>query len=316
MTLSQPTLYVGVAVASGDANLLATGVFDTVLVSVPAANQPPVVSLSAPANGATFTAPATITVSATASDADGAVTAVDFYAGQTLIGSDPTSPYSVTWNNVPAGMYSLTAVARDDDSATTTSAARSITVTSSNQVPTVSLTAPANGATFTAPATITVSATASDPDGTVTTVEFYADQTLIGSDPTSPYSVTWSSVPAGSYQLTAVARDEDGGMTVSASRAVTVNDPQMPGRALFTASGNHDSAVDYYVVEIFPEGADPNGANAIAAQNIGKPPVVNGECEADVRNMIQSLTPGSYIATVTAFGSAGSARSAPAPFTR
>jgi hypothetical protein len=180
----------------------------------------------------------------------------------------------------------------------------------------VSLTAPANAATFTAPATITVSATASDPDGTVTTVEFYADQTLIGPDPTSPFSVTWSSVPAGSYQLTAVARDEDGGMTVSASRAVTVNDPQMPGQALFTASGNHDSAVDYYVIEIFPEGADPNGANAVAAQNIGKPPVVNGECEADVRNMIQSLTQGSYIATVTAFGSAGSARSAPAPFTR
>ena len=147
-------------------------------------------------------------------------------------------------------------------------------------------------------------------------VEFYAGATLIGSDTASPYSVSWNDVPAGSYQLTAVARDEDGGMTVSAARAVTVNDPQMPGRALFTASGNHDSAVDYYVVEISPEGADPNGANAVAAQNIGKPPVVNGECEADVRNLIQSLTPGSYIATVTAFGSAGSARSAPAAFTR
>jgi hypothetical protein len=90
----------------------------------------------------------------------------------------------------------------------------------------------------------------------------------------------------------------------------------MPGRALFTASEDHDSAVDYYVIEVFPEGADPNGANAVAAQNIGKPPVVNGECEADVRHMLQSLTAGRYIATVTAFGDAGSARSAPATVTR
>jgi hypothetical protein len=123
-------------------------------------------------------------------------------------------------------------------------------------------------------------------------------------------------VPAGSYQLTAVARDEDGGMTVSGSRAITVNDAQMPGRALFTASTNHDTAVDFYVIEIFPEGADPDNANAVAAQNIGKPAVVNGECEADVRSTIQALAPGRYIATVTAFGSGGSARSAPAPFTR
>jgi hypothetical protein len=316
MTISRPTIFVGLAVASGDVNQLATGVLDNVFIGPPAVNQPPAVTLTAPADGASFTAPATITLAATASDTDGAIATVEFYAGATLIGTDNTSPYSVTWNSVPAGMYALTAVARDNSSATTTSAARTITVTAPNQPPAVSLTAPANAATFTAPATITVSATASDPDGTVTTVEFYADQTLIGADPTSPYSVTWNSVPPGSYQLTAVARDEDGGMTVSASRVVTVNDAQMPGRALFTASGNHDSAVDYYVIEVFPQGADPNGANAVAAQNIGKPPVVNGECEADVRNMIQSLTPGSYIATVTAFGSAGSARSAPAPFTR
>ena len=127
-----------------------------------------------------------------------------------MIGSDTANPYSVTWSSVPAGTYSVMAVARDDDGTTTTSAARSITVNPPNQAPTVTLTAPANGATFTAPATITVSATASDSDGTVTTVEFYQGTTLIGSDTTSPYSVTWNSVPAGTYSVTAVARDDDG----------------------------------------------------------------------------------------------------------
>jgi hypothetical protein len=182
----------------------------------------------------------------------------------------------------------------------------------------VSLTSPANGATFTAPATITLLATASDADGTITAVEFYRGGTIqLGADTTSPYSVTWNNVPAGSYQLTAVARDNTSGMTVSSTITITVNDPAVPSRAVFNASADHNTNVDYYVVEIFPAGADPESANAVAAQNIGKPPLVGGECEADIRAMIQSLSPGSYIATVTAFNGNGSTRSvASAPFTR
>src|SRR6185503_8903667 len=171
---------------------------------------------------ATFTAPAAITVSATASDTDGTVNSVSFYAGTTLIGTDTTSPFSVTWN-AGAGSYSLTAVAQDNAGATTSAAARSIMVTGSNQAPSVSLTAPANGATFTAPATITVSATASDTDGAVNSVSFYTGTTLIGTDTTSPYSVTWSAVPAGSYSLTAVAQDNAGATTTSTARTVTVS---------------------------------------------------------------------------------------------
>jgi Big-like domain-containing protein len=284
---------------------------------VSGSNQPPTVSLTAPANGATFTAPATINMAANASD-DGTVAQVEFFAGTTSIGVDTTSPYAATWNNAPAGTYSLTAIARDNAGATTTSAARSVTVSSSNQSPTASLTAPANGATFSAPASITVSATASDPDGTVARVEFFADSTtLIGSDLTAPYSVTWSNVPAGTYALTAVARDNDGATTVSGTRTITVNDPQMPDRAVFTPSSNHATAVNQYVLEIFPAGADPTAANPVATQNLGKPAVVNGECQADVSQTIANLPPGNYIATITAFGGGGSAQSAASPqFTR
>jgi len=91
-------------------------------------NTPPTVSLTAPANGATFAVGANITISATASDANGSVTSVQFFRNGVSIGTDTTSPYSVTWNNVPAGSYSLTAVATDNGGAQTTSAARTITV--------------------------------------------------------------------------------------------------------------------------------------------------------------------------------------------
>ena len=222
-TLATATMYVGLAVSSEISGTRSTAVFDNVSLTGSTPNQPPAVSLTAPANGATFTAPATITVSANASDSDGTIAKVDFFAGTTLIGTDTTSPYSISWSNVAAGTYSLTAVATDNAAATTTSAALSVTVSpAANQTPTVSLTAPANGATFTAPATMTVSANASDSDGSIAKVDFFAGTTLIGTDTTSPYSISWSNVVAGSYSLTAVATDNAGATTTSAARSVTV----------------------------------------------------------------------------------------------
>jgi hypothetical protein len=86
------------------------------------------VSLTAPTNGATFTAPAGITVSAEAADSDGSVAKVEFFAGATKIGEDTSVPYGISWNNVSAGNYTLTAKATDDDGASTTSGAVNISV--------------------------------------------------------------------------------------------------------------------------------------------------------------------------------------------
>jgi uncharacterized protein (TIGR03790 family) len=91
-------------------------------------NSKPAASLSAPANGATFTAPASVTLAASASDRDGNVARVDFYAGANLIGTDTTSPYGITWANVPEGQYALTAVATDSAGAQTTSSPVNINV--------------------------------------------------------------------------------------------------------------------------------------------------------------------------------------------
>ena len=80
----------------------------------PAANVPPTVSVTAPANGATFTAPATVPITANANDPDGSVTLVEFFQGTTKIGEDATAPYSFSWTNVAAGPYNLTARATDN----------------------------------------------------------------------------------------------------------------------------------------------------------------------------------------------------------
>ena len=198
-------------------------------------NQPPSVSITNPANGTTVAAPANLTVTASATDADGTVQQVAFYQNGQLIGSSATSSYSVPWNGVAAGSYTLTAVATDNLGATTTSAP--VNVTAVNDVPpTIAIVSPANAATFTAPATITVLATASDSDGTVASVAFYANGQLIGSDTASPYSVAWANVAAGTYTLTAVATDNLGETTTSAAITITVS--SIPGRMNMALSTN------------------------------------------------------------------------------
>ena len=98
-----------------------------------ATNAVPTTSLTAPTNNSSYTAPATINLAATATDSDGTITKVEFYQGSTLIVTDTTSPYSATWANVPAGNYSLTAKATDNQGAVTTSTPISVTVTNPAQ---------------------------------------------------------------------------------------------------------------------------------------------------------------------------------------
>jgi chitinase len=189
-------------------------------------NTPPTTSITSPANGATFTAPASITINANASDtAPGTVSSVAFYNGSTLLGTDTSSPYSFAWTNVAAGTYTLTTKATDNQGAVTTSTGITITVnTSSNPAPTTSITAPANNATFTAPATINIAANAADiAPGTVSKVDFYNGTTLLGTDTSSPYTFSWTNVAVGTYTLTTKATDNQGAVGASAPITVTVN---------------------------------------------------------------------------------------------
>ena len=185
---------------------------------------PPTVSLKSPANNAVFAPGATIPLTASAADVDEIVTKVEFFSDGTLLGTQFLAPYSITWNNVPAGRYTLTARATDLLGLTTTSAPVTITV---DVPPTVAITSPANNTPFAAPATVTVSATAADADGSVTQVEFFDSATLVGTVHTIPgcptYSFTLANLGAGTHTLTARATDDQGVMTTSAAVVITVN---------------------------------------------------------------------------------------------
>ncbi len=441
-------VYIGMVVTSHDDPVLCEARLDNVNVITAGGNSPPSVSITSPANGATFTSPASITINANASDSDGTINRVEFYQGTTLLGTDTVAPYSFTWSNMAAGSYAVSARAMDNASATTASLPVNITVNSSgtpallddfndnsqdpakwgfgtiqgaiyagppawdasvpvlernqrleispranvsgdhyngyvsaaawnlansrasveviqaatggtgdtqlalcldssnflmisvengqlrfeqvvnrsramasiaynavqhrfwrirhepvndsivfetstdgtvwttrhttarqlavtalkaeisagtweaiaapgtaifdnfrlesnggappvNNPPSVSITSPANGATFTSPASITINANASDSDGTINRVEFYQGTTLLGTDTVAPYSFTWSNVAAGSYALSARAIDNASATTTSATVNITVNnDTSVPAPWLRTDIGS------------------------------------------------------------------------------
>ncbi|WP_051313124.1 Ig-like domain-containing protein [Sporocytophaga myxococcoides] len=195
---------------------------DTVTVTVvPAVNQKPVVKITSPANNAVFTAPANISVAATATDADGTISEVSFVgAGASVL--DVTSPYSASWANVAAGIYKIVANVKDNNGGVGTDTVTVTVVPAVNQNPSVSITSPLNNASFNAPANVTITANASDADGTISGVAFYNGSLLLGSDNTAPYTFTITGAAAGTYSLTAVATDNLGGKTTSSIVSVKV----------------------------------------------------------------------------------------------
>ncbi|MBO9702152.1 MAG: hypothetical protein J7604_18225, partial [Sporocytophaga sp.] len=173
---------------------------DTVTVTVvPAVNQKPVVKITAPVNNAVFTAPATINVAATATDADGTISEVSFSGIGSSV-TDATSPYSTSWTNVAAGTYKIVTNVKDNNGGVGTDTVTVTVVPAVNQKPVVKITAPVNNAVFTAPATINVAATATDADGTISEVSFSGIGSSV-TDATSPYSTSWTNVAAGTYKI-------------------------------------------------------------------------------------------------------------------
>ncbi len=404
----------------------ARGTSAVVTVTV-SGNVPPTVSLTNPPNNAVFNVPAEVALNATATDSDGTITKVEFYAGASKVGEDTGSPYALTWTNTLAGSYALTAVATDNGGLTATSAPvnvtfgtpppsgtlvatgsvwkylddgsdqgvawrepgyndsgwsngvaelgfgdiaqgrpeatlmrrfgtngqvsitfyfrstffvanpalytslalriqrddgavvylndnevlrsnmplppavitsatpasgaatddgatllqptnlpssllvtgvnlvtveihqsdpgssdvsfdLSLTGSTNNELPTVSLTSPVNNAVFTDPANLTLAATASDNDGTITNVLFLVDGALLAADPTAPHSVSWQNVPVGTYALTAVAQDNLGAARTSSVVTVFVVAATAPTIASFAPPAGAVSSLSQVTV--------------------------------------------------------------------
>ncbi|MCW4454257.1 glycosyl hydrolase family 18 protein [Flavobacterium sp. MXW15] len=187
-------------------------------------NQPPTVSLTAPAAGSSFTAGSNITLSANASDSDGTVTQVEFFQGSTSLGVDTSAPYSITWSNVAAGNYTLKAVATDDDNAVASSATANITVTTSSSDTTAPSVPSGLAATSRTTTSLTLgwNAATDNPGGSgVAGYDLYRNGSIVGS-PTGTSYVDGGLSPNTQYSYRVRARDNAGNASAQ-SAAVTAS---------------------------------------------------------------------------------------------
>jgi hypothetical protein len=193
-------------------------------VTVTEEDLPPSVEITSPGNGSVVRE--TVSAEATASDGDG-VEQVEFFVGTTSLGVDSNGAdgWSVTWDTTSGDEGPRTLRARATDTAGQT-ADHSIVTTVDNVAPTVAITSPPSGSTVSF--TVPVSADAVDASG-VASVDFMMNGTSIGldADGSNGWSVQWdtTTVPNGTHEVTASARDLAGNETLLMPIHVTVDNP-------------------------------------------------------------------------------------------
>lgn len=199
----------------------------------------PTVQITKPVPGTNYSVRSTIHLEAQASDIDGWVKSVEFYANGTPMGmarkQTECGSFGLDWVPATAGSYSIVAEAIDDSGTQSVSKPIAISVVDPNKPPTASITEPANNSSFTAGVPIKITAKAADPDGLVSQVVFYDGSQKIGETgffwipeatpgSTATASILWSNAPVGAHALTAVAKDQFGSTGTSAPVVITVTD--------------------------------------------------------------------------------------------
>ena len=249
-------IYTLTAVTTDSLGLMGTSAPVTItVVTRPPPNLPLTVGWWYPTNGQTFTALANIGVHAWVVDSN-VVRTVQYFANAASIGivtntvgvlltnTTAANPFFLLWSNVLAGSYELRALATDALGITATSSVVRIYVVTNpppptNRPPEVRITSPPNAAMFRAPVNLPIYAYARDPDGSVTSVQFFAGTNSLGlgnllgygtSHPPSSYYtnmffMVWSNAPVGSYALTAKACDNSNACTVSFPINITILPP-------------------------------------------------------------------------------------------
>jgi hypothetical protein len=194
----------------------------SVIISDTVANNPPVL---APIPNQTIAVGMSLVITNLANDPDSPPQVLTFTLGDRAAPNASIDAASgvFSWTPTPAQVGVTTFdVKVTDDGQPPLSAFQSfsVVVLPANSPPTVAITSPTNGTSFTAPATITIQAAASDSDGSVTNVQFFDGKTFLGNVSSSPYSLSVSLV-AGSHALTAIASDNLGATTATSPVTVT-----------------------------------------------------------------------------------------------
>ncbi|WP_116126152.1 Ig-like domain-containing protein [Lewinella sp. IMCC34183] len=137
-----------------------------------------------------------------------------------LLASDTVAPYVMNLDTLPSGTYSLIAWAYTADSTLVQSTAVSLTIDLG--APSIMVTSPDAGRVFSITDMITLTADATDPNGTVEQVAFYIGENEVATVDSPPYSAEVDNPGYGIYDVWAVVTDNDGLKDTSALRSISV----------------------------------------------------------------------------------------------
>ncbi|WP_422359164.1 Ig-like domain-containing protein [Reichenbachiella sp.] len=281
-------------------------------------NQPPTATLTNPQAGTSYQIGESITLEASASDADGAVTKVEFYANGSKLGEDSTEPYSYSWTNAALGDYSLSAKATDNEGAIGTSLTVSVSVSDSTAGtnPVVSITSPVDGTELTTGNSIVLSASASDSDGTISSVVFSVNGQDFNASPNgSSYEANWTPASDGSYSIVATATDDEGltgvnEVTVSVVSANPCNAPAWDSNIVYHGGNQVSHNGVLYQANYWTQGNNPSTSNGQYAHWLDMGPCGDPQNQSPSVSITSpannaSLSEGSIAITVDASDSDG-----------
>ncbi|EPN3955173.1 chitinase C-terminal domain-containing protein [Vibrio alginolyticus] len=189
----------------------------------PPQNEVPTVTLTSPSASASVTAGDVVNLAADAADTDGTVSKVEFFVDGVLVGQATSAPYAASWT-ATEGQHEFSTKAYDDAGAVSTASVVTLTVASAqpgNEAPTVDVALSASSIDLGGSVTLTANAT--DADGTVAKVDFYVAGVLAGTATTAPYTLDVTPSQAGSLSVYARATDDAGATADSEIATLTVN---------------------------------------------------------------------------------------------
>ncbi|WP_269531870.1 Ig-like domain-containing protein [Chitinimonas sp. BJYL2] len=203
----------------------------------------PGITLTAPTNGAVYSVSSGgITLRATPDGKGDTIQQVEFLVDGAVVGTVTASPYDFVWAAPTPGTHTLSAKVTTTRGGTATSSTNTIHL---NQLPTVQLLKPQGGFLSSLPYTMHFEASASDPDGSIASVEL---RLIEPHDPTDPedypqrmdhdqsigmatrdpvdgiykLDAPWTWGKPGAYTIYAVARDNHNAQAKQGSAVVTV----------------------------------------------------------------------------------------------
>jgi len=194
------------ATTAGDYSVEVTSAGSCSAISVPITvtiNGLPTASITA--NG-----PTTIVQGGSVELVSSAGSSYKWFKGSTQVG------IAQTYRATEPGVYTVEVTNASGCSATSSGTNVNI---NTNQPSVITITSPTANSTVTGAIDISVNIT--DPDGSITLVEFLDGDNVIGTSSVAPYNYTWVNPSLGSHSITVRVTDSNGGVTTSGATVFT-----------------------------------------------------------------------------------------------